>query len=375
MRVVFWQNNPSIHQIALLRSLSYLCDVCLIFERKMPEHRTHMGWENPNYGDVEIYYQPDNKLTESILRYRKDETVHIFSGFKLPTLRQAFFAALASNLNVGLYSEARRWSQTKIYKIPLAYLLDRYTVSKYGSKIAFVLAIGHLGMKWFRLCGFESQKIYPFGYFVESPEETSVPEPRKQEVTQDIFKIVFIGSCIERKGIDILLKALARLRSLPWTLDIIGSGDQLNTLQLLSTELGIGNRVNFRGARSNSEALRTLQSKDLLVLPSRWDGWGAVVNEALMRGVPVVCSSRCGVADLLISHELGQIFSADSVRSLSNALKNRIASGSLTNVQREKICKWSSCISGESAARYLMKVIGHALGRESRRPLPPWLSW
>lgn len=47
---------------------------------------------------------------------------------------------------------------------------------------------------------------------------------------------------------------------------------------------------------------------DVLVLPSRYDGWGAVINEALQRGLYVICSNRCGAKALVVNDKIGKVF-------------------------------------------------------------------
>jgi glycosyltransferase involved in cell wall biosynthesis len=57
------------------------------------------------------------------------------------------------------------------------------------------------------------------------------------------------------------------------------------------------------------------------VLPSRFDGWGAVVNEALMVGTPVICSNRCGASDVIENGRNGYVFEAGSARALRERLR------------------------------------------------------
>ena len=50
---------------------------------------------------------------------------------------------------------------------------------------------------------------------------------------------------------------------------------------------------------------------DCLVLPSRYDGWGAVISEALMVGTPVICSDNCGAANVVTASNVGSVFSTN----------------------------------------------------------------
>lgn len=101
------------------------------------------------------------------------------------------------------------------------------------------------------------------------------------------------------------------------------------------------------------------------------DGWGAVVNEALMCGEPVLCSESCGSAALVRNSERSEIFRTGDVSDLARAISSRIANGRLTPRTRERI-RWSRCIEGTAAAAYLVRISEHVEG-QGERPVAPWL--
>jgi len=120
-----------------------------------------------------------------------------------------------------------------------------------------------------------------------------------------------------------------------------------------------------------NDALDRLRCSDLLILPSRFDGWGAVVNEALMHGVPVVCSSSCGSQDLLRESWRGGVFESEDVSGLRRQILDRLKLGRPTLAERARLIEWTSCITGEAAAKYLISVFEHVYGCGTR-PHPPW---
>jgi glycosyltransferase involved in cell wall biosynthesis len=121
----------------------------------------------------------------------------------------------------------------------------------------------------------------------------------------------------------------------------------------------------------NGQVLEAISRHDLFVLPSRFDGWGAVVNEALMCGVPVVCSEACGAADLVAAPWRGESFAAGSVAALREVLERRIEAGPTSSETRDRIRDWSCCISGKAVSHYLLAVVDAAAGR-APRPRPAW---
>ena len=223
------------------------------------------------------------------------------------------------------------------------------------------------------MAGYPSEKTYRFAYCTELPATPSSQVSGRHESIGAPVRLTFIGQCIKRKGADLLLEALGKLRQLGWELDIVGDGADRLALEKQSSRLGLQDQVHFLGSRPNAEAMRILEASDLLVLPSRWDGWGAVVNEALIRGIPVVCSDRCGAADLLGQRERGAVFKASSVAELSEVLRGQIAAGKLSAEISRRIQLWAQTITGKSVADYLLEVLAVGTG-EHPRPVLPWFS-
>lgn len=110
-------------------------------------------------------------------------------------------------------------------------------------------------------------------------------------------------------------------------MNIIGDGKERRNIENLCEILNFSKHVKFHGFKKNVEAIKFLKTADLLILPSRYYGLGAVVNEALMNGVPVVCSNACGAADLLDNSFRGEVFKAESIFDLRRILARRIKQG------------------------------------------------
>ncbi len=92
-----------------------------------------------------------------------------------------------------------------------------------------------------------------------------------------------------------LLHALARLKQLPWQLDLIGEGPLLGRTQTLVSELGVADRVRFLGQRSDVPA--RLAESQVYVLSSNWEGFPRSILEAMRAGLPVVASDVAGVSE------------------------------------------------------------------------------
>jgi len=372
MKIIFWQNILSPHQSAYIRALANKknIEVTLIVEKDISRWRKDMGGSIPNFGNAKILIRPEKAEIFQILKETEHDSVHIFSGIRAyPLVKAVFLQSLSFNITRGILSESADLRGLKgVFRLGLGKL----EAFRFHNKIDFVLAIGNLGVQWFQKCGFSKNKIYPFGYFVENFTENKCDFRKNIEYRKDKFHLIFIGQLIKRKGIDILLQALNGLKEIDWFLDIIGDGKERKNIENLSKILNLSKRAIFYGAKNNIETIGLLKTADLLVLPSRYDGWGAVVNEALMCGTSVVCSNACGAADLIKDSFRGEIFKTGSTLDLRRILAYQILRGKKNPELSSKIKTWSKKIEGETAANYLLEVIDAFLNKK-QKPIPPWL--
>lgn len=134
-------------------------------------------------------------------------------------------------------------------------------------------------------------------------------------------RFLYSGSLIERKGVDLLADAFARLASeyRDASLEFVGAGV---LEQCLRTKLApLGNRVRFTGFVSWADLPAAYQRADVLIAPSRYDGWGLIVPEGLAAGLPVIATDRMGSAKDLIRHGVnGWIVKAGLEESLRSAI-------------------------------------------------------
>ncbi|MEK7754681.1 MAG: glycosyltransferase, partial [Acidobacteriota bacterium] len=124
-----------------------------------------------------------------------------------------------------------------------------------------------------------------------------------------------------------LLKALAALRSQPWTLDLIGAGPLEAKTREFAAELGLAGRVHFLGYQT--EPARALASAQLFVLSSRSEGFPRSVLEAMRAGLPVVASDVGGVGEAVKEGVGGLLVPRESPEALSAALGRLIADPAL----------------------------------------------
>ncbi len=122
--------------------------------------------------------------------------------------------------------------------------------------------------------------------------------PGKKPVTPPV-KIVYGGKLSNAKGLPWMMKALSRLRDIPWELDMIGSGrgDEKRGIITLGEELG--KSIRFRGLLPQRELAEIMKASHIFILPSLFEGLPLVVLEALAAGCRVVVTKLPGVRELL----------------------------------------------------------------------------
>lgn len=375
IKLVFWQNIPSIHQAPLLRAVAKIWpgELTMVAENDVSDSRLAQGWARPDFLPGRLVVAPSEKEKLSILG-EKGKAVHIFSGFHAyPGTYDVFKKAIRRGHKVGVFAEP---GSSGDFKSLFRRFRNQIHAVRWAGSLIFLLATGELGVRYYSKCGFPVSKIFPFAYFVEQAniKRAAPVYIGSWHQVDSPFSLLFVGQLIRRKGIDILLSALSQIRSSDWVLNVVGHGEDREALMQSAQKKGIAEKVNWLGTLPNEKARLLTLKADCLVLPSRHDGWGAVVNEALLAGTPVIVSDACGSCDLIRDDWLGDIFLSCSSYELANIIERRVLKGRLQSQERLRIKAWAEkAISPFSGAQYLVEIINYYHGGESGPPpIAPW---
>ena len=130
------------------------------------------------------------------------------------------------------------------------------------------------------------------------------PAPRR--VPGGAVTILSVCRLVEKKGVDVLLDALARLpRRLDWRFVHVGGGPLADTMKRRARALGIADRVTWRGALTQEQVLQEYRAADIFALASRIardgdrDGLPNVLAEAQSQGLPCVATRVAAIPELL----------------------------------------------------------------------------
>jgi glycosyltransferase involved in cell wall biosynthesis len=124
------------------------------------------------------------------------------------------------------------------------------------------------------------------------------------------------------KGIDILIEAFAEVhKAIPQShLLIVGDGNQFPYLKQLVSNLDVSNAITWTGKMSWEEAMGFIGLMDVVVVPSRFEGFGLTAVEAMTCGKPVVASSVDGLAEIISDGENGVLVPSEDVTAFASAL-------------------------------------------------------
>lgn len=133
--------------------------------------------------------------------------------------------------------------------------------------------------------------------------------------------VLFSGSLILRKGVDLLAEAFKRVATdrPNLRLDLLGTGELEAGLRRRLEP--IREQVRFLGFQQWADLPMFYRAADVLCAPSRYDGWGLIVPEALAAGLPVIATDQMGAAIDLVCHGVnGWLIRASSMLDLQCAL-------------------------------------------------------
>lgn len=319
MEIHFWQNIPSMHQLPYQRELvamGHAVTLC-VNARILPE-RVAMGWAPESAEGLCVREFQIWEEAARIMHASAPDSVHVISGVR-GVLHGGRLTRLAAESGRRACWLCEAWD-SRGFSGWLRSALYAAEALRYRDALHHVFAMGETGVRAYVGAGHRRERVSRFNYVVKKNPVTSV-------VARDhpAFVFGFAGTLSHLKGVDTLIAALAGLSTSAWRLEIHGAGPEEPPLRALASRLGVDDKVAFFGGFRAADNFTIMARFDCLVLPSRKDGWGAVVNEALLGGRPVIVSDACGAACLPLENQWGFVFPAGDVAGCRAACARMIA--------------------------------------------------
>jgi glycosyltransferase involved in cell wall biosynthesis len=141
-----------------------------------------------------------------------------------------------------------------------------------------------------------------------------------------------VATITARKGHDLLVAALKDLGNLSWTLACVGDLERspatVRALRMQIEAAGLEDRVVLTGELDEASLHQQFRAADLFVLPTRFEGYGMAIAQALTHGLPVV-STRTGAIAELVSPEAGMLVEPNDGGALREILAKVLSNASL----------------------------------------------
>ena len=173
--------------------------------------------------------------------------------------------------------------------------------------------------------------------------------------------ILFASRLHHRKGADVLLSALTKIKDRDCLCIIAGEGEERATLTAAATSIGLHDRIRFVGFRDDVPALLT--QVDLMILPSRFpEGMPIVILEAMAAGCPIIATNVDGIAELLLNETSALLVCPDDDEQLANAICRLLSDAALGSALARQASLDAEAYLAENAARQLFAVYDRLLG-------------
>ena len=282
------------------------------------------------------------------------------------------------------------------HNVPFFYLTDanvqaelegptwkKWLKKSFLGNIVFKLAAGFLcagtaNRMFYQFFGVPDRKLVPFAYswgyasHLQSWDKMKSLRSKlrkEQGIPEDSLVILYCGRLSEEKNFLDLVRAYERISSPNKVLNVVGDGPLRETYEAYMDKYGVKS-VFFRGFQSRKDISNHYATADLLVLPSRRETWGMVVNEAMCFSLPIISTFQVGAAhDLVKDGVNGFVYESGDVDALTKKIQEL---ADMPDDERQTI----GAKSRELIERWVMQDLGQSLSQyfdqinSSSRPLP-----
>ena len=359
MRIVMVSNYLNHHQLPLCRAFCAMPDVEFTFVATMPieQERLQMGYEDMNHAypfSLCAYDSPELECQALDLCHNCDVLIagsapDCYVNGRNRTDRITFF-----------YSERLFKERGFSWKTIPRYL--KYRLKRPLFQGSYLLCSSAFCAGDYQKTGNFKGRAYKWGYFPEvkrldidavlAPKEVSSPT------------ILWVGRMIDWKHPEAAILTAKRLKEAGYqfSLDMIGSGDRMPTLQTMIQEYQLQDQVRLLGNMSPQQVREHMEQANIFLFTSdRGEGWGAVLNEAMNSGCAVVAANQIGSVPYLLQHgKNGLVFQSEHWDDLYKKTKQLMDHKELRlSCGREAYQTMIRFWNGECAAQRLVQLAQH----------------
>ena len=225
--------------------------------------------------------------------------------------------------------------------------LKKITLRFIDSKRCILFELSDNTKEDYNLLGIKRWESISFGYCTSS-------KPFKNFKVNNPIQLLYVGQLVKRKSVDTIIKACKELEVDSFRLNIVGEGTELIKLKELVNTYKLNNNIKFKGLLNQVEVREEMKMSDVLILPSIYEGWGTVVNEAMITSNAVLVSNKVRCKSLL-SDEF--VFEAQDHVQLRKILEDlKLSSTKLLQVKSQNF-EYIKKFTPEELSKKLLKTL------------------
>lgn len=374
-KIIFWAESLNMHTSCMFEELGKVADVTAVYYNRGNRDFGDLPLKNINLVKISNREEVDKIIdvtkdcihVNRALKLYDSESIIIFNYALRRMLKENYFV-------VSLFLEQYYyWGIKGLLRILKWGWLFNFG---YARKLKALGCCGRTGIEAHRKAFVSRKKLFDFIYTVPTSDSYLINEPNVQCNLDSIMnsieethikRFVFIGQLRERKSIIELIDVFNSIDR-DYKFYIIGEGLQK---EKVIEAIANNDKICYLGKLKPIQVRQVLNNSDVLILPSKLEGWGCVVNEALMCGCRVITSSVVGARALIDKqNKRGQIFENLNWSDLKLCILREI--DNMKQECKSSILDWSQNIMPKREAEYFLEILDYLQGNKKQRPHSPW---
>ena len=341
-RILWLTNIPSPYRVLFFNKLGEKCELTVLFERKTSSERDN-SWANYKIETFNAVFLNgikrgvDNAICPNVLRYLNPHKFDFIVVTNYSDLTGMLAVIYMKIMHIpywvegdGAFVGTGKGPKEKLKKFLLKNAKGYFSTCEQHD--IYYLKYGALKEKIVRypFSSIPEKKILNYAGRIE--ERKSIRT--KIGVDDDKFVVLFVGSFINRKGINLVLQIFNILQGKRDDIVFLLVGGTLDTIQESSISEEYKENIVVKDFLIGEELEEVYKAADIFLLPTREDIWGLVVNEAMSYGLPVITTDRCNAGlELIENGENGFVTPVDDIDTMVLSIEKIIDMLKLDNIK------------------------------------------
>jgi glycosyltransferase involved in cell wall biosynthesis len=303
IKVVFVISTITHYQLQFFNFLKRFLDIIVLFHSK--NHKNYeFSYQRKNFIYFIEDYKNKNLFIKEIIKDFKPKFL-ILGGYKLKY--NSIIINLLKNLRIRYLYWLERFDKDKKIKLKIIQLF----IGNILFKADGILSVGKEAERFYKQY---NKSTFNLPYSIEINKLN-----KKKYFDNNKINFLFVGQLIKRKGLDLVLNVINNLNPEMQNkifFTIIGNGELCKEIKILANTM---DNVIYYSFQSINKLNKFYLCNDVLLFPSRFDGWGVVPMEAMSNGMLVISSNNCG-ANEIIKKNKGNIIIDSNTKDLTSAI-------------------------------------------------------